>query len=411
MTRPMLPLLVMLAALVLLLPALAGCIGSAPDDLAEQGLPDEAADGDGGGPSDGDAAGAGGPGPLTYASNATVRETVWANGTFAAQDTTVAGGWLTGTWIERTEVTDQVPAGVPTTLRVNLTWEADALAAQGVWELGAWIETDEVDWHVYDETREPGRFELSLVGTRAEDGTVAVVVRGDRPHARADPEVDYTLQVDLRADPTRLAAGMPVEADLEPGDELTVRARGGVAAALRIYDPALAFVADVRAEPEAAFTVPADRPAGPYLLIPAATGADATVVRANGSATVRSPDLEFELRVGEWRTYPGRGEETWSFEIEDHPLAVGIVARDTDDPDDAVLGTTLGGFDGTLAFPDGDAVSGTWQCGFCITGGQVGVVVSPFGDVRIVPGTYRGTISSDASVGFQYAEARLYAER
>lgn len=391
-------------ALLVVTVALGGCVGSGGGQGAPAGNASESSPGD---DSSGTPTSADG-GPMTFAANETVEETIWANDSFAPQETCNVVGCTTGAAFQTTEITDAVPAEVPATVHVTLTWEEDTAP---LWnEVSAWIGGEETAFYDYRWANpEPGRVEVDVTVVRSRDGSLTVNAFGNRPQASADPSVPYSLRVDVAADPTRVPAGVPVAAPLQPGDTVTAEPLGGETARIRVYGPNDTHLADISGA-AASFSVPEDGAAGSYVLVPSEIGANVTFHVDDGPATMAPLGLSYD--VGPYRTYNGTGEESWSFDVDGTPLRVGVSVRDvwsTRSPTGDGPWVSTEPMTATITMPGGDSESGTMLCGVCfsLVGSYFDGMGTPLGDQRLASGTYEVTVSSQAAAPFEYAEVVL----
>lgn len=386
-------------ALLVVAVALAGCVGSGGGSADPAENASNATDPGSPSPTPtGDASAS----RLTFAGNGT-NATVWANGSFAAQDTCNAGGCPRGTQTKTTEITDSVPAGVPTAINLTLTWQKDAVPDWS--EVSAWISASGGTFYEYRwNNPEPGRVEVDVLVVRPADGTVTANVFGGRPQADADPNVPYTLRVDVAARPGVVPAGAPVELSLAPGQTVTAEAGGDEPAAFRVYGPDDAAVAYVASDNgTASWTVPSNLTAGSYVL--ANTWSSDVALTSGGNGTLRA--LTIDYQVSEPSTYPATGSVQWKFDVSRDPIWVGIYVQNAWVQFVNAPSAMQGRINATVTLPGGTSSGGSIECTLCIHSLPfLGATFMAFGTARASPGlvggTYQAELTADAAAGYEY---------
>jgi hypothetical protein len=287
-----------LAPLVLAALLLAGCSGSpATDDGGPQATP-----------------AAGHTGilhPLAFAAlTAPVSKTLWANGTVAFQDTCNTGGCImdTSRAIRPTDLSAELPAGVPVRVRLELAYAPHPILADG---FDVWLQTDGSVVYSYLYVGEPGLRSAEVVllpGGRTE-AVMAAFSPGD-----GLPDSAYTFRIDIEAHPTLLPPGVPVGIALGPGQSI---AANGTGVDLLVYGPDDALIGQFR-EP---FTLPAAARRGEYAVI--LSGGAASLVVGNASAPPAMRPLGLSLEVGPETVVAPHGVTAASWDVPGHPLGVG----------------------------------------------------------------------------------------
>lgn len=402
MERTRFSLMVMVGAL-LVLPALAGCIGGGAGPDAGPAVTDGIDDASGG-PED--AGAADGPTVLAFdaeAANATVEE----SGTFAVHEPFFPAGWLTDSAVRSFDITDMVPTGVPVHLNITLTHDTGHPAgAFGANELDVWIEADQATVYWISSAYAPGQIAMSRTVVR-QGGSISVAVAAYAPVVESADGLDYTVRIDSAVRPAVVPTDVaPVEVALAPGQTVNARAPGGEFVGFGVYGPDDAFLDRTGGDGEAAYTVPDDAPAGDYVL---GIWSPAPAVTLTTDAPDPQP-MRALIRPVEWSEptpYGGTGEETWSFDLDAPPLLVGLFFQDTGTSPYGGPALAPGEVAMDLTLPGGDAVSLRSACApqDCVfiaafgTGASVGIGIT---SDLVEAGTYQGAISSDVALGLEY---------
>lgn len=397
----------LLLAVILVAAPLAGCVGSGGGGPAAE--PAEVDDGDDGrdSPDAGDAEGSNVTTATFDVPNAT--QTVRRNDTFAPQDSCVTGGCVTGDARHTTDITGIVPADAPARVYVNITYEEIPTYQP----FSAWFSAEDTVFYGYSSTYEPGSLQIEALMVRAESGTVESVVQlaAPNPSTEPDPNADYQLEATVVPIPSRVDRGVPVEAELSPGQTIEATTVGEDAdadeLAFRVYGPDDEAVAYVSSDDgSATWTVPENLTSGAYVL--ANTWTSDIELSTSGGASLRA--LTLDWTVSEPTMYTGNGAVEWSFDVDRDPLWAGIYVRDRN------VGAglngpwaTVDGFEGTLTMPGGDTAGGAWSCTPCLNVGLFfGSAFIGFGpgraDESLVSGSYQAELSSTGSVGFEYGQ-------
>lgn len=409
--------LVLLIGILLAMPALAGCIGGdAGDDAAG---PAGTADGDGADAGGADGAEAGdGFAVLTFDAEEALDETRWFNGTYTPQETCLAGGYATGDAERAHDVADVLPAGRVVQLTVEMQYEPGAVTFGQ--HVQTWINSEDALFYRWTTpTWEIGRIVMDITVMRR-SGSFEVVAFSFAPQGDTSTELDYTLRVDAQALPDRVPAGVPVAAELSPGQTLTVHAYDEGEPSFTLFGPDDARLGTFADATAATYTVPDDGPAGAYVLVSGDTDLHLVLEAAEGpdggdaaDADEAAPLLPLGLE-GESETvdvYDGTGEVTWEFDAADRLLGAGIFVR-TRHAAAGVGPWTTTGFDLQVTSPGGDTAEGGFPCTGCFG-------VSPFlgwfstgtgfgtGNPSVVDGTYGASLASDAAAGFEYGHWTL----
>lgn len=383
--------------LLVVMPVLAGCVGSSPSDAAPANAsdPDTAASGGGGTPPSRSAAAT-----LTFGSGANVSEVRWENGTYQPQETCNLTGCATGDYERTVDLTELVPAGVPVVVTMNLSYDSGGVLGS---TMIGWIQGSDVTFYSYDwDSPDPGEIRVRVLVHRPSSGTLSAVLQAYWPQSDTEPSVDYTLRLASRADAGVVPPTVPVSAALEPGQTLTADAAGDGPVAVRVYDPQDRYATRIAGDGQATWTVPDDAPSGRYVLVPPSGSAPVGLSVSGGNAPAMTA-LDATVEASEPRTYNGTGEISWSFDVEGHPLRVGVYLQDAWG---STTGfgpwVTAGPVNMEVAYPGGGSASGTFDCTPCFSIGSFGTAVaSGIADEGLVPGTYTATVSSQGAAPFE----------
>lgn len=234
------------------------------------------------------------------------------------------------------DLTDDVPPGTPTWVRADLSWEQTVPLAEVGSTVDIFLRTGDARVLSSDVSQDPttqtGRLEALVL--RQANGTVGIVVQYQ--FVDPDPEVTYTLQADVTADPALVPADIPV-AFPHPGDGTGVRftpADGEGTVRLMLWGPDDGFVGHVEMDGSGGDEVALDAGSGDYVafVIEPDAGVHATHVGASEppADAARLRVLETEVREGPAHEMPTTDEVTWSFEPERVPLGVGMWVAGTD---------------------------------------------------------------------------------
>lgn len=402
--------LVLLIGLLLAMPALAGCIGGdAGDDAAG---PAGTADGNGTDAGAGGAADANeGFAVLTFDADAPLDGTRWFNGTYAPQETCFVGGCVTGDAQRAHDVSDVLPEGRVVQLTVELEYQPGAVTFGQ--HVQVWISSEDALFYRWTTpTWEIGHVVMDITVMRR-SGSFDVVTFSPGPQGDASTEIDYTLRVDAQAQPDRVPAGVPVAAELSPGQTLTVHAYDEGEPSFTLFGPDDARLGTFSDATAATYEVPDDGPAGAYVLVGAVTDLHLVLEAADdadGPDAAVEPGplapLGLEGQGDIVEVYDGTGEVTWEFEAADRLLSAGIYVR-TREAAAGVGPWATTGFDLTLTAPGGGSASSTMSCIGCLGAqpflGWFSTATSfGIGNPAVVDGTYGASLSSDAAAGFEY---------
>lgn len=406
MTRA-LPLLV---GLLLVTAGLAGCLssgdGSAGADAAEQGS--LSADNADTSPAPGDQAGASSErSAIAFAQEEPVQETIWANGTFAANENCYASGCLTGQAVRLVELGDPLPGEAPARISAELTYDTGPTIFLDTIDLFVWSEDG--TFYTFDRTEEEGRETVTSTLVKASEPLVLEVFY--QWPTGAEPEVEYTLRVDVEVAPTTLPPGVPVAVDAEPGQRLVAeRADDGgsgdaAGPGLLAYGPDDNFLDRYAADGDSLeVTLPEATSGGEHVFVVPENRAPVRVL-ANGSAHEMRP---LALTVEQTEPVPVDGAQpvAWSFEIDERPLAAGV-AYEVGRP----IAVTADVGQATLTGPQGDLVSGELGCGTCILTGSFHTIATPIGGEGLAAGSYDAVYEPTAEAGTQVSGLVVTYER
>lgn len=396
--------------LLLLTAGLAGCLGSddAPAADGEAQAASQTAEDAEASPAPGDDAETSGErSAIAFAQDEPVRETIWANGTFAANENCYASGCLTGQAVRLVEVDDPLPEKAPARVRAELTYDTGPSIFIDTIDLFAWSEDG--TFYTFDRTEEEGRETVRSTLVKASEPLILEVFY--QWPTGAEPEVEYTLRVDIEAEATSLPPGVPVAVDAEPGDELVAEraadASDGDASGpgLLAYGPDDSFLDRYASDGDRLeVTLPETTSSGEHVFVVPEDRAPVRLL-ANGSEREMRP-LALTLEQTEPVAVDGAQPVSWSFDVSKRPLAAGV-AYEVGRP---IAATTDVG-QATLTGPQGEVVSGALGCGFCILTGSFRTITTPIGAQGVMAGSYDAVYEPTAEAGTQVSGLLVTYER
>lgn len=387
-------------ALIVVTAGLAGCIGG-NDETGPNDTPGDALAGttsDQGGADD--LAGSNMT-TLNYPVEPGLNTTIWANGSFAAQDNCFLV-CQDGPSYHETELDGELAPGAVNRVTATLSFDrqnpilADALQVYGYAEAGT--------FYGYNVSQESGggTFEALFV---KDQSPLVVVVAYDGPPS-AQPEVTYTLQVDVEIDPSVVPPGVPVELEAEPGQGFVFEAVGqSQGIEVLAYGPDDTLAGRLSSDTGRVDTsVPPMLDAGKHVLVPADDSAPIRLLTNGTTAEMRALHLTWE--PGDLHPVEANEPVNWTFETKDVPLAVGM-HMENGQP----LAVSAGPGDAVIENPNGTPIDQSFGCGFCIAGGLFLSTVSPIGDEGLVAGTYTASYQPTAETGTAVGEVVITYER
>jgi hypothetical protein len=250
-----------------------------------------------------------------------------------------------------------------------------------------------------DENYQSGTILLDATLVRSGSGTVTLVV--DFEFASVDAAAQGaglkgTAHSVARADV--VPPFVPVAVDLRPND--TLATFGGSVQQLVVFPPGgLPALRDLTVPFNV--TIPADAPAGTYLVMVA--GDDAT--------TLFGPDAPLKAHLlafvqGPPTDLAPNGETAWDFTLDGQPVEAGVLIESKDAAPGVGGPVLLGSHSVTLTSPQNvDVLGGAGgstclaTCGFTALGRESWAYGSPFLEEHLVPGAYHATVKADASQG------------
>lgn len=393
-------------ALALMLPA-AGCIGTtgsdaAPADGNETGATIEASDRER--PETVDAYGG-----LASFEVAPFSETEWANGSLNSAEVVVGENAPPFQGLERAdenrvEITDLVPAGIPTNVRATITYEADATA-----ELNTYVAAPQ--YYGYDVETGEGTFTADTVVTHFGDEPIEVGANGNQPDAA--PQTSYTLRIEVGVtDASLVPATVPLALDLpERADRVeVVPADPETGLRANLWGPEDALVAHGAAE-DGSVLLPVET-AGEHVVLPNDT-AYLQVLDEDGQALEEPPSMRAlgsEWTWSEPYELAPEGPDGTEIDVKRVPLAFGIqVLSDGDGPVPAYLSE---GGAVELASPRGTVAETTVTCApTCTFDGLFWWTTGPFASPDAEIGTYELTASYDHAANIQTRAGQLHYAR
>lgn len=386
---PRLPALA-LATLLLVAP-LTGCLGFTGDDGGdEDDLSSASADGQGGASqaqlSDGET----NLTKLAFPDGEGTNATIWANGTFSPEQSCYAGGCLTGSAFEQVTLDEELPDGLPVEIQATLTYDTGPTIFGQPVDLSLFSE----DATFYTWENEDGD-DQEIIKATVLGGTGPITTEVEyRFPTGAEPEVSYTLQIEVTAGRTLVPAGVPVAVDLGPGERLEALATGDGKTAIDLRGPSDEWVTYATSEDgRATITLPDDASSGEYVaLVP--SDSQPVQLRTNASVETMRP-LDVEVTAGDLvQGQPGQPIEV-TFDMTKPPTAVGAYLTEGQP-----AGASIEEGDLTLAAPGGTVIDSSFGCNVCISSNYVAVDWSATGDRALEPGTYTLTYEPSAEAGY-----------
>ncbi len=404
---------VLVLALVLAAATLAGCFGSLEDDASwEDEDQEDATHGDEEDDKEEDKQEQINQTLLRFPLEAAFTEQLWVNGSFEPQETGAGGGFLTGAFQKRVDLSDLVPAEVPTRLQVSVTMDAQEVPFVGPTGRADPSSNDTV-W--YDSTwknPEPGRFEMSGLLKRSEDGLVGLLLEAYLPGAEGPPEMGFSLQASVTARPDSVPDRVPVAVQLAGNDTINVQVKGEEHAELLVYGPDDALVGRLFFFGQDDWTVPPGR-AGEFVLLPVLGSGDIKITKQGEAVDERHTmrALGFREQIGQPRDVEPFGTTSWTFEVDELPLRVYVtLAGPSGEPwmCNGVATVRLSSPEGTILDRSVECPSPTnvpflyeeawtWEPGV--------------GDPRLVAGTYEVSVEADLWYGHQVVRGVEWYER
>lgn len=395
-------------ALVLATAGLTGCIGLGGDDAEATG-PENATTQSVEGEAASNAAGEAEDEfqPASFPSEAPVA-TLWANGTFSAHESCLAGGCFTGTAFQQTELSSELPQDAPAVVTATLTTESGNSALLDA--IDVYMYGQEMTFYDYQASEE-GDEEVDRATVLKGNEPLVVEVAYYGPDGQA-PEAEYTLRIDIDAQPDVIPPGVPVEIDAEPGqtyEAKPVDGEGGSqgSPSLLIYNSEDAFVSELGGDGGSLeTTVPPDAPEGkPVLVVP--EDSPPLAISTNVSDTqMRALPLAFE--PGDAHPVEGPQPVEWSFELSDRPLAVGMYYTTQDGPP---VSASFDDGHAQIAGPQGNVLDADLGCNFCISTSYGTGVASDIGADGVTAGSYDATFEPGGDAGYAVGQFTMTYDR
>lgn len=331
-----------------------------------------------------------------------VEKTVWSNGTIAVQDTCNTGACIVDTSraYHVTDITGDVPAGVPVELTVSLRYTPHPFFGGPEVFLDAPGSIVYYDRTTVDYATGTG----SILAMIRPADTVEVVVAANAPGGET-PETPYTLSIAIVAGPERVSPGAPIAITLGPGSNLTYRAPGQTSPEFLLYGPDDALLGLM----EGHVTLPADAPRGDYaVLLP--NGSQWGNLSSDTASSMRALGLRTGLGPEGHLPEVGAYDATW--DVTGFPFAVGVAVYAS--PDATPIGGPLlsTGFEVSLTGANGFTIESGPVCGLCFTFAFGANFGSGTGNPDVVAQTYAvHAESATATYGLSVVPFARYLDR
>lgn len=322
-------------------------------------------------------------------------------GAFQAHETCPGPGCFTGEAFDRHDITDLLPTGQPVTLDIRFTHPvASGSGLTGGFHAFFWVNAEDATIYTGNWNQEPGEITASYVLVR-HSGDILIEVHAVYPLLDPEP-LEYELGVEARSHVHEVPPGIPVAVPLEAGGTLALESEGE--ALVLAYDGDDRLLGRLAVGPRVSLEADQNT-TGAHVIVP--TGASDPVrlfVTTNDEQAPGALEpLGFVNTWGDERELEGTETNTWSFDVDDHPLIAGVVIRSQDE------WFMLNQWELELELPDGTTHATTAYCGpGC--GGASGsnayayALYTPLGTEGLVPGTYTAHVTPDAAHGFTAQE-------
>jgi hypothetical protein len=337
---------------------------------------------------------------LGYPLAAPVHLVRWANGTVAAQDTCNAGACLVDASraLHVTDVSGDLPAGVPVRVLAELSYEPPTFV--GVGHLELFIGTGDSTVYSYTEDGELGH--VTVEALLAPEGTVEVVMLANGP-AHEGASAPYTLRIAIDADPSLVPAGVPVGIRLGPGKHLMAATHAGPAT-FDLYGPDDAPLGRFKGN----HTLPATAREGTYLVL--LPPGDPPTLLTTDAKPVPLALVGLRMEAGPVGQVPPHGAYDATWTVPGVPLGVALRTQSAAAPAAGVSLLASAGFSAALTRENGFRLATPELCTGCITGFRY-TLASSLGDALVGPGDYQVHAETNATYGLEVQPIALYAER
>lgn len=401
----------MICALVLLAALLGGCLGGEEDPaLSDEKDQDESKEDEGDKGQDEQTSWV--LRPSRFALGEAFDEELRVEGSFEPQETGIGGGFFTGDFQARVDLSDLVPAGVPVRLDVSVQIDAEEVPLVGptgrVDPLSNGTVWYERDWR----SPEAGQGELEGVVKRGEEGSVGLLLEAYVPGHAEPPDVHYVVEARARAVPDEVPDGVPVALMLEGNETVVFEAPGEGDSEVVVFSPDDEMVGRVRVLEEQEWTSPKGA-AGEFVVMASHGSGSLRIVRQvePGQDPEGLRALGFEQEQGDPVDVVPMETTSWSFEVDRVPLRVQVTLVGPDGDAWACYGTA----NVLLSSPQEQVLDRSVECpsptNVPFLYEEAWTWTTRVGDERVVSGTYEASVEADLLEGFQVHHLVQWYER
>jgi hypothetical protein len=338
--------------------------------------------------------------PLVFDIDAPSGSVVDIAGVFEAQDTGVAGGFVTGSFVKDVDLRQWVPAGVPVRVEIDVRLDAEEVPLVGPTGRVDPIGNETVWYGKTLRSDDPGHMLLTGVLQRPEEGFVGVRLEAYVPGHEEPPEVRYSGEARFEVMHSKVPAGVPVAFPVQAGDNLTLRSEAQ--AQVLVFSPQDQVLDRLLVDGELVWTVP---PAGEgeLVILGVPGSADHRLWRQVPEDEELQPlrALDLQRETGAVREVGSPGETAWSFGLEAAPLRVQLVIVGPD----GEAWVCSGALSGRVGSGQGQIIERAVECpsptNVPFLYEEEWVFASRLGDPALVPGEYEVSVESNLSHGFQ----------
>lgn len=297
--------------------------------------------------------------PLRFPLDRPVDASYAYDGSFAPAETGLGGGFFTGGFVKEIDLTDVVPAEVPTRLDITVTLDAEHFPVVGPTARADPVANGTVWYETYRHSPTAGMFVFGGIVKRTSAGTLGVSLEAYTPGTTDPSRLDYMVEVNVTARPDAVPVGVPVAVTLGDEEAVTFETGEDQQAELLVYGPddrLLDRLYFLGSEP---WTVPAGS-GGELVVVPIWGAGELRILGGtddDGTAsTLRA--LGLDRTLGERHALGTMETTTWDFTVKERPLRILVTVLGP--PGEAW--TCVGTLDVALRAPSGPVLERTAEC-------------------------------------------------